>query len=206
VILTGTEIYHEVRAGHIVIDGFTPDRLEPNSYGFRLGHEILRYQDEVLDVTRPARSVRETIGPEGYLLEPGKFYLGSTAEAMGSPRYAATLYANRSVSTLGIWIQFSAPLGHCGAVFPWTLEIAVAGPVRVYAGMLVGKLAFWSMQGEPMQYQGRYVGSRSVVASRISIDAFRKAEGQLARRDMEAVPAARIPAAKLVGGQAGHSA
>lgn len=169
-ILTGSSIHREVLAGRINIDDFDPARLEPNSYGFRLAAGIIRYEQEILDCFEPARTVREEMGPGGYVLYPGQFYLGSTMEAMGSHHYAATLYASRSVSTAGIWIQFSAPLGHSGAIFPWTLEIQVATTVRVYPGMTIGKIAFWTMQGAPRRYQGRYTGSRSVVASLLSLD------------------------------------
>jgi dCTP deaminase len=178
VILTGPQIHREVLAGRIHIDDYTPERLEPNSYGFRLASDILEYehhgerQDEhgVIDCFEPARTRAVTMGEDGMVFEPGRFYLGSTMEAMGSPYHAATLYACRSVSTLGVWIQFSAPLGHSGAIFPWTLEMAVAVPVRLYPGMIIGKLAFWSMQGEPSHYAGRYVHSASAVASRLSLD------------------------------------
>lgn len=169
-ILTGPGIHQEVLAGAIHIDDFDPARLEPNSYGFRLADGILCYDQDVIDCLEPARTVHRTIGPAGFVLEPGRFYLGGTMEGMGSPHYAATLYASRSVSTLGVWIQFSAPLGHCGAVFPWTLEMTAAVPVRVYPGMIIGKIAFWSMQGRPHEYTGRYTGSTSAVASRLSLD------------------------------------
>jgi dCTP deaminase len=170
-ILTGREIEREVAAGRIHIDGFSPERLEPNSYGFRLGAELLWYEQEILDCFEPPDAVRYTMGSEGLVLEPGRFYLGTTVEAMGSSHYAATLHACRSVSTLGMWIQFSAPLGHSGAIFPWTLEIMVAYPLRVYPGLKVGKLAFWSMQGTPSEYRGKYTGSASVVQSRLSLEA-----------------------------------
>ncbi|WP_079051838.1 hypothetical protein [Streptomyces regalis] len=74
------------------------------------------------------------------------------------------------MSTLGVWIQFPAPLGHSGAIFPWTLEIAVAAPVRLFPGMVIGKLAFWAMQGGPVGYAGKYSGSSSAVPSRLSLD------------------------------------
>lgn len=173
-ILTGPEIARGVAAGEIRIDDFNPERLEPNSYGFRLAPEILRYEQCELDsFIKPPVSLY-VMGDDGFVLEPGRFYLGSTVEAMGSPCYAATLYACRSVSTLGMWIQFSAPLGHCGAIFPWTLEITVANRLRVYPGMVIGKLAFWRMQGDPLQYDGKYTASTSTVASRMSHDAQRK--------------------------------
>lgn len=169
-ILTGLEIAQAVTAGDIHIDDFDPARLEPNSYGFRLASELLVYDRETLDSRRAPGCRSITMGASGQVLEPGRFYLGSTMEAMGSPHYAATLYACRSVSTLGVWIQFSAPLGHSGAVFPWTLEITVANPVRLYPGMLIGKLAFWAMQGRPRLYDGKYTGSTAAVASRLSED------------------------------------
>jgi dCTP deaminase len=170
VILTGRDIHREVLAGRIHIDDYDPERLEPNSYGFRLAREIITYTDDVIDLHSPAASRTAVMGDDGMVLAPGRFYLGATMEAMGSPWYAATLYACRSVSTLGMWIQFSAPLGHSGAIFPWTLEIATTCAIRVYPGMIIGKLAFWSMQGDPVGYEGRYTGSESAVASRMSLD------------------------------------
>ncbi|WP_055480124.1 dCTP deaminase [Sphaerimonospora mesophila] len=169
-ILTGPEIARAVAAGEIHIDDFSPARLEPNSYGFRLAPDILCYEEAELDSYEQPKATQVVMGHNGMVLEPGRFYLGSTMEAMGSPHYAATLYACRSVSTLGMWIQFSAPLGHSGAIFPWTLEISVANALRVYSGMTIGKLSFWSMQGEPHQYVGKYTGSTSAVASRLSED------------------------------------
>lgn len=170
-ILTGQEIDREVRAYRIHIDDYDPERLEPNSYGFRLSRELLWYDENIIDAREKCPATTVVMDDDGHVLQPGSFYLGGTMEAMGSPHYAATLYACRSVSTLGVWIQFSAPLGHSGAVFPWTLEIGVAAPVRLYPGMIIGKLAFWNMQGEATDYAGRYTGSTSAVASRLSLDA-----------------------------------
>ncbi|WP_200216699.1 dCTP deaminase [Micromonospora coerulea] len=182
-ILTGREIHREVLAGRIHIDDFDAERLEPNSYGFRLAREIISYEPEVIDSRSPIPSQTTIMDDAGMVLMPGRFYLGGTMEAMGSPHYATTLYACRSVSTLGVWIQFSAPLGHSGAIFPWTLEIAVAAPVRLSPGMIIGKLAFWAMQGDRSEYSGKYSGSASAVPSRLSLDAVPRAiETQSPRR------------------------
>jgi len=167
-ILTGAEIAAEVAAGRIVIDDFEAGRIEPNSYGVRLSDEIVVYHQDVLDCAEAACCRTYRIGPEGLIFEPGGFYLGSTAEAVGSFHYAATLYARRSVSTLGVWIQFSAPLGHSGAILRWTLEMTTAKPTRLFAGMLIGKVAFWRMAGEPVSYDGKYVNSTGTVPSRLN--------------------------------------
>jgi len=89
---------------------------------------------------------------------------------MGSDFYAQTLHANLSTSLMGMWIQFSAPLGHTGAIINWTLEIMVAQPVKVYPHMKIGKIAFWDNCGQINCYRGRYVDSREAVTSKIIED------------------------------------
>lgn len=171
-ILTGALIDEEVRAGRVVIDPFDARHLEPNSYGFHLGRRILTSDDLVADPRVPPRMTETIIPEDGLTLFPGRHYLGETHEQMGSDHYAATLYANRSTGCLGVWIQMSAPLGHTGAVIPWTLEIAVVHPTRVYAGMPIGKIAFWMPQGVIAGYSGKYADCSRVEASRISADRY----------------------------------
>jgi dCTP deaminase len=167
-ILTGPEIEREVRAGRVVIEPFDPRYLEPNSYGFHLGDQLLVYTAATLSVDEQCETRRITMPAEGLWLEPGRLYLGSTMQKMGSRYYAATLYARRSTSTMGMWIQFSAPLGHTGAIIPWTLEIACMHHVRAYPGMLIGKIAFWRTTGGAVSYGGKYARSAGPIASRIA--------------------------------------
>jgi dCTP deaminase len=176
VILTGEEILREVAAKRIVISPLDPERIEPNSYGFRLAEEVIEYESPVLDPREELLTRERIIPPEGLVFEPDRCYLCGTVERMGSDHYAATLYANRSVGTLGMWIQISAPLGHTGAIIPWTLEVKVAAPVRVYAGMLIGKIAFWRPKGEILEYEGKYTGSTSAVKSRITEEMVARSE------------------------------
>lgn len=175
-ILTGSQLVEEIAGGRLVIDPLDLSAIEPNSYGFRLGPELISYDDAIVDSAREPAQRRWTIPPEGTVLQPGRFYLGSTLETMGSEHYAATLYARRSTSTMGMWIQFSAPLGHTGAIIPWTLEIRVTAPVVVYAGMLIGKIAFWATAGQRSAYAGKYAGSRTTVGSRLFRELGREAE------------------------------
>jgi len=168
VILTGTEIEREVERSRIVIDPFRPGSVEPNSYGFRLSPHLIVYEDEVLDARRPPVARNIELPEDGLVLAPGTLYLGSTVERLGSPHYAATLYARCSVSTMGMWIQYSAPLGHMGAVIAWTLEIRVAHPLVVFPEMPIGKIAFWATRGRDCAYRGRYRGSVTTVASRLA--------------------------------------
>ncbi|MEV6071959.1 hypothetical protein AB0L82_35925 [Nocardia sp. NPDC052001] len=171
-MLTGQAIREGVHTGDITIDPFDEGQICANSYGFRLGRELLQYTappDGVLDARTDAPVTPTPIPDTGYVLHPGTLYLASTREIMGAARYAATLHACRSVSSLGLRIQLSAPLGHCGAVIPWTLELRAAAAVRVYPDMVIGKIAFWPMQGVPSHYQGRYSGSPGAVRSLLSV-------------------------------------
>lgn len=172
-ILTGNEIYKEVKNGNVVIEPFSAENLDQNSYAFHIGNEIIEYDSDrqrILDAKKEIVYKKIKIPEEGYILKPGKFYLASTYEKMGSNIYAKSLLANFSTSSCGMWIQFSAPLGHMGAIINWTLEIMVAQEMVVYPYMRIGKLAFWDTLGEREYYSGKYVGSDGVVSSRIQED------------------------------------
>jgi len=171
VILTGPEIKVGVGRGDIVVEPYCERSVEPNSYGIHLGSTIMTYKDETLDLRRPLETVSHEISDQGFILEPDRFYLAATKERIGSEFFATELYATRSAATCGMFIHLSAPLGHCGAIVNWTLEIIVAHPMIVYAGMPVGKVCFWKNEGELETYLGRYAGDRSVTPSRVILDA-----------------------------------
>lgn len=172
-ILTGPQIINYRAAERLVIEPFSPQYVEPNSYAFHLGEKIIVYEEEVIDVNdlHNPRTKEIFIPETGIVLQPGKFYLGHTLENIGGLDVTSELFANLSTASMGIWVQTSAPLGHVGAVIRWTLEICVAQKVRVYPRMRLGKICFWENLGDISPYLGRYAESNSVVASRISMDA-----------------------------------
>jgi len=153
-ILSGHEISRCVKAGTIVIDPFTPDQVNPNSYNYRLGPWIRmtcpdRNQDS-------KRVVTIRIPEEGLLLMPKRVYLGHTAEAIGSSSYVTSLIGRSSVGRLGLYLQISADLGNLGAAHAWTLEICVVQPLRIYSGMKIGQVSFWRPIGVSECYSGVY--------------------------------------------------
>jgi dCTP deaminase len=170
-ILTGPQILQAVRDGDITISEFDASFVEPNSYGFHLGGELAVYTENQVDAfsTRHVEYIK--IPESGYVLDPNRFYLGHTIEQMGSRIYAAELYARLSTSLCGMFIQTSAPLGHTGAIICWTLEIVVSQPIRIYSGMLIGKICFWKNHGRISPYAGRYTASSRTVPSRLSLGA-----------------------------------
>lgn len=164
-ILTGSRIVAGVDSGQITIEPFFPENVEPNSYRVTLGQRFLDCAADSLDARSDPPMSASVIPDTGRILEPGRFYLGETGEVLGSTQFAATLYATRSLASMGMWIHFSAPLGHTGAVIRWTLEIRVAHRIVVYPGMPIGKIAFWCPEGATIPYRGRYLSSTTVRPS-----------------------------------------
>ena len=77
-ILTGAEIERQVGKGDIEINPFDPKQLNPNSYNLRLMDRLVLYDCEVLDLKKDNKTLSRFIPPDGYLLRPGRLYLGST--------------------------------------------------------------------------------------------------------------------------------
>jgi len=169
-ILTGTEIEKEWRNGRIVIDPFTPEQVNPNSYNFRLGRRLRIYSRMPLD-PREANAFEEIdIPDDGYLLEPGRLYLAHTEECLGGDYYAPTFAARSSIARLGLFINLSASLGDIGYAGQWTLQLYTMNRVRVYPGMNIGQMMWWRPQGEIVPYSGKYQGSSGPRSSDIHLD------------------------------------
>ena len=73
--------------------------------------------------------------------------MGSTIEYTETRRYVPFLEGKSSVGRLGIDIHATAGKGDVGFCNHWTLEISVSQPVRVYAGMPIGQLIYFLVDG-----------------------------------------------------------
>ncbi|GAA2084614.1 hypothetical protein GCM10009759_03820 [Kitasatospora saccharophila] len=156
-ILTGPEITRQREAGRITIEPFDEIQVNPNSYNYHLGPTLRVHRGQVLD-TRPGDQVLEefAIPEEGALLLPGRIYLGTTVEEIGSAHYVPSLIGRSSLGRLGIFLQFSADMGNLGAVHRWTLEIEVVQPAVVHAGDRMGQITFTAACGEVRLYDGHF--------------------------------------------------
>jgi deoxycytidine triphosphate deaminase len=163
-ILTGSEIAREHANGRIMIDPFVPERVNPNSYNFRLGRRCRVYTGALLDPRFPNAYEEFDLPTEGFVLEPGRLYLAHTEEVLGSRYYAPTFAARSSVARLGLFINLSASLGDIGFEGQWTLQLYTMNRIRVYPGMNIGQMMWWRPQGDIRLYDGKYqrsVGPRS---------------------------------------------
>ena len=147
-ILSDKEILKEIARGTIVIRPFRKECLGSNSYDVHLGRTLLVYRTRVLDARYPNPVEAITIPDEGYVLQPGKLYLGVTEEYTETHRHVPFLEGKSSIGRLGIFIHATAGKGDVGFCNHWTLEIFCVQPVRIYAGMPIGQLIFFEVKGE----------------------------------------------------------
>lgn len=166
-ILTGERIRSERRRGNLTIDPFEEDALNPNSYNYRLAPLLKMAPRQTLDFGDARRDWNTCLIPEsGLVLSPDCLYLGHTIERIGSDIYAMSLIGRSSIGRLGLFVQISADLGHQGSELSWTLELHAIQPTRVYPGMRLGQVSFWTTDGMPTRYAGTYDSATVPLESR----------------------------------------
>lgn len=139
-MLSDIEIKEEIEKGNIIITPFHEHCLRTNTYDVHLGDELAVYNDSILDCKK-LNSIRKfKIPSDGFLLTPGEFYLGHTAEYTEFKIHVPFLEGKSSIGRLGIEIHATAGVGDVGFANFWTLEIQVAKPVKVYPYMPIGQL------------------------------------------------------------------
>lgn len=146
-ILTGTEIVEQRRLGRIRIDPFYAEQISPNSYDFRLGDSVEMYGAEVLDFRQDNPKVKIAIPDEGLVLGSDKIYLAATEELIGSDHFAAIIHARSSVARMGLFVHVTADLIDIGSYDRWILQLHAVQPVRIFRGMRIGQVTFWSVKG-----------------------------------------------------------
>lgn len=175
-ILSGNEIKKHLNDG-IVIEPFHDHQLNPNSYNLRLHNELLVYRNETLDMKAHNPYDRIIIPEDGFLLEPGKVYLGRTVEytevfkSKDGTHYTWIVDGRSSVGRLGITTHVTAGFGDCGFKGYITWEISCIQPVWIYPNVEIGQIYYFPIQGEVTPYNSsKYQDSKDIVPSRMFMD------------------------------------
>lgn len=162
-ILTDKKILEEIKNGAIVIDPFRRNCLGTNSYDVHLGIWLAVYKDHILDSRRHNEIQHFKIPEEGFVLHPNTLYLGVTEEYTETFNSVPFLEGKSSVGRLGIDIHATAGKGDVGFCNTWTLEISCTHPVRIYAGMPIGQLIYFRIEGEIENYYHKKKDAKYVV-------------------------------------------
>jgi dCTP deaminase len=147
-ILSDKEILNEIEKGTIVIEPYDRECLGTNSYDVHLSKHLATYTHLLLDARKHNTITHFEIPEDGFVLQPGVLYLGSTLEYTETHAHVPFLEGKSSMGRLGIDIHATAGKGDVGFCNHWTLEISCIQPVRIYAGMPVGQLIYFAVQGE----------------------------------------------------------
>ena len=147
-VLSDSEILKCVDVGEIVISPFKREALGSNSYDVHLSKHLAVYVDDELDAKKHNRIRHFEIPEEGFVLQPGELYLGSTVEYTETHNHLPILDGKSSVGRLGIDIHATAGIGDVGFKGYWTLELSVTKPVRVYVNMPIGQIIYYTVQGD----------------------------------------------------------
>ena len=164
-VLSGHEIRRQL-GQNIVIDPFDESRLNPNSYNLSLHHELMVYEEVVLDMRRANRVRRMTIPPEGLVLQPDQLYLGRTAERTETRNLVPMIEGRSSVGRLGLFVHVTAGFGDVGFCGYWTLEMFAVQPLRIYPGVPICQILYHDIAGEITEYQSdKYQNNRDIQPS-----------------------------------------
>ncbi|OAV42706.1 dCTP deaminase [Lewinella sp. 4G2] len=159
-IWSDKKILAAIEKGEIVIEPFDRGNLGTNSYDVHLSKHLARYENHILDARKHNPIVHEEIPEEGFLLHPNTLYLGSTLEYTETHSSVPFLEGKSSVGRLGIDIHATAGKGDVGFCNHWTLEISCTHPVRVYAGMPIGQLIYFGVEGDIENYYNKKANAK----------------------------------------------
>jgi dCTP deaminase len=163
-ILSGQEIQRRL-GGDIVIEGYDPARLNPNSYNLTLHDELMVYEEVVLDMAKANRVRRLTIPEEGIVLSPNQLYLARTVERTTTHNLVPQIEGRSSIGRLGLFVHVTAGFGDVGFSGFWTLEMFAVQPVRIYPGVPICQIFYHEITGEITEYASKYQHNRDIQPS-----------------------------------------
>ncbi|GAB3410467.1 dCTP deaminase [Haloparvum alkalitolerans] len=187
-ILSDADILRRLEAGDLEIEPLddVDQQVQPASVDLRLGEEFLEFQRTNIPCIHPTEAdevgdyVTETHVPNGedFILHPGDFVLGTTAERVAIPDdLVAHVEGRSSLGRLAVVVHATAGLCDPGYEGQITLELSNLGtaPVALSPGMRVSQLTFTELSTPAERPYGeergsKYQGQKGPQASRIGDD------------------------------------
>lgn len=169
-ILTGEKIKQQVSNGNIIIEPFDASNCTTNSYDLTLGNTLIRYTSEYVDPKKVPEYETILIPEEGYVLEPGGFYLAASIEKIGSNHYVPLIHAKSGIARMGLFVHVTADLIDIGSIGNTTFQLHSVLPIKIYPRMKIGQVTFWKPIGEIELYKGKYQGSTGPQISKTYMD------------------------------------
>jgi dCTP deaminase len=170
VILSDRDIKAEIATGRIGIDPFDERAVQPSSVDLRVDRYFRTFHNArhpYIDVKKPMDGLTELVDvkdDDPFILHPGEFVLGSTAEYVRLPNdLVARLEGKSSLGRLGLLIHSTAGYVDPGFEGHLTLELSnVANlPITIYPNMKIGQISFFRLSSAAENpYGSSKVGSK----------------------------------------------
>ena len=184
-ILSDGTLRKHFESGYIVLDPYDPELVQPASVDVRLGTEFRVMRNSRLthiDPFEPQHKLMDTVViPDGeiFVLHPGEFALGHTAETVGCPHdIVGVVNGKSSLGRLGL--QVHATAGFIDPGFRGTVVLELSNvsnlPILLRPGMKVAQLVFQSLDhpaerpyGHP-DLKSKYQNQQGAVASKYDLN------------------------------------
>lgn len=180
-ILSDRSIREAIDSGRIVIDPLDESMIQPSSVDVTVDRYFRVFRNHttgIIDVKTNLEDLTELVEiPDGdvFILHPGEFVLGATAErvAIGDD-LVGRLEGKSSLGRLGLLIHSTAGFVDAGWDGYLTLELSNVAtlPITLYPGMKIGQISFLSMTTPADRPYGsaslgsKYQGQRGPTPSR----------------------------------------
>jgi dCTP deaminase len=162
-VLSDGTIIRLVNAGHIKIDPWDESLVQPASVDLRLGDTFRVFHNHrasAIDLRDPPKNLTEEIKiapEEPFVIHPGEFALGRTAEWVELPEdIVARIEGKSSLGRLGLIVHATA--GFCDPGWKGTLTLELANltriPIKLYAGSLIAQLSFMTLDAPALRPYG----------------------------------------------------
>jgi dCTP deaminase len=154
VILSDHTIREELASGRILIEPMNEADIQPSSVDLHLDRYFRVFRNHsmrVIDVKEDQENLSELVEiteDDAFILHPGEFALGSTAERVKLPDdLVARLEGKSSLGRLGLLIHSTAGFVDAGWDGHLTLELSNVAtlPITLYPSMKIGQISFLRM-------------------------------------------------------------
>jgi dCTP deaminase len=156
VILSDRSIREALASGRIEIDPLDESCIQPSSVDLKIDRYFRVFRNHttpIIDVKENLEDLTELIeipadSERAFILHPGEFVLGSTAERVRLPTdLVGRLEGKSSLGRLGLLIHSTAGFIDAGWDGHVTLELSNIAtlPITLYPGMKIGQISFLRM-------------------------------------------------------------
>ena len=180
-VLSDGTITELVDAGHIRIEPWDHDMVQPASVDLRLGDSFRVFHNHrvtSIDLREPPGNLTEEVvidGGDAFVMHPGEFCLGRTLEYVELPDdLVARIEGKSSLGRLGLIVHATA--GFCDPGFKGTLTLELNNltrvPIKLYPGLPIAQLSFMTLDKPALKPYGsaglgsHYQGQRAATESR----------------------------------------